>query len=220
MQLLKIISIGVFISCFAVFGISLSKKTDLKFHHAELLNSTDFQEGDIIFQSSISEQCEAIKLATKSEYTHCGIIFKEGNEYFVLEAVQPVSSTPLKNWTARDENGHYVVKRLRNADSVLTDEVLQKMKTKGKEYLGKDYDMTFEWSDDKIYCSELVWKLYNHATGMEVGKLQQLKEFDLTSKQVKQKLKERYGKKVPLNEIVISPGSIFDSNLLITVYSN
>lgn len=220
MQLFKIISIGLFISCFTVFGISLSNKVDLKFHHAELLNSTDFQEGDIIFQSSISEQCEAIKLATKSEYTHCGIIFKEGNEYFVLEAVQPVSSTPLKNWTARGEKGHYVLKRLRNADSVLTDEILKTMKTKGREYLGKNYDMTFEWSDEKMYCSELVWKLYNHATGIEVGKLQQLKEFDLTSKQVKQKLKERYGKKVPLNEIVISPGSIFESNLLITVYSN
>jgi hypothetical protein len=220
MQLFKIISIGLLISCFTIFGISLNKNSNLKFHHSEFLNSSDFQEGDIIFQSSISEQCEAIMLATKSEYTHCGIIFKEGDELIVLEAVQPVSSTPLKNWTARGKNGHYVVKRLRNADSVFTNDVLKAMKNKGREYLGKNYDMTFEWSDDKMYCSELVWKLYKHTTGIEVGKLQQLKEFDLTSKQVKRKLKERYGKKVPLNEIVISPGSIFESNLLTTVYSN
>src|SRR5437867_163185 len=25
------------------------------------------------------------------------------------------------------------------------------------------YDLTFEWSDDKIYCSELVWKVYERA---------------------------------------------------------
>jgi hypothetical protein len=37
---------------------------------------------------------------------------------------------------------------------------------------------------------------------------------------VKKKMKERYGNKIPLNEIVISPASIFNSELLVTVKSN
>ena len=37
------------------------------------------------------------------------------------------------------------------------------MKTIGRKYLGRDYDLRFEWSDDKIYCSELVWKIYKEA---------------------------------------------------------
>jgi hypothetical protein len=42
----------------------------------------------------------------------------------------------------------------------------------------------------------------------------------LTSDAVKKKMKERYGNEIPLNEIVISPASIFNSELLITVKSN
>ena len=81
-------------------------------------------------------------------------------------------------------------------------------------------DLTFEWSDDKIYCSELIWKIYQRATGIEIGKLEKLSDFDLTNEAVKQKMMERYGDKIPTNEIVISPASIFDSELLTTVKSN
>jgi uncharacterized protein YycO len=94
------------------------------------------------------------------------------------------------------------------------------MKQVGEEFRGKNYDLTFEWSDDKIYCSELIWKIYQRATGIEIGKLEKLSDFDLTSDAVKKKMKERYGNKIPLNEIVISPASIFNSELLVTVKSN
>ena len=76
-------------------------------------------------------------------------------------------------------------------------------------FYGKDYDLTFEWSDDRIYCSELVWKAYERLTGIEVRKLQHFRDFDLTSDIVKQKMAERYGNSIPLNETVISPVSIF-----------
>ena len=32
----------------------------------------------------------------------------------------------------------------------------------------KDYDLYFEWSDDKIYCSELVWKIYKNGADIEL----------------------------------------------------
>lgn len=80
--------------------------------------------------------------------------------------------------------------------------------------------MTFEWNDDKIYCSELIWKVYQRATGIEIGKLEKLSDFDLTSETVKTKMKERYSNKIPMDEIVISPAAIFDSELLITVKEN
>ena len=94
------------------------------------------------------------------------------------------------------------------------------MKQVGEEFIGKNYDLTFEWSDNKIYCSELIWKVYQRATGIEVGRLQKLSEFDLTNEAVQNKMFERYGKKIPMNEIVISPSSIFDSELLTTVKAN
>ena len=172
------------------------------------------QEGDIIFQSSMSGQSHAIQLATRSKYSHCGVIFKEGNEYFVYEAVQPVKKTPLAKWITHGDDNHYVVKRLKEHEKHLTKESLKKLKKEIQAFMGKDYDLTFEWDDQRIYCSELVWKGYERATGLEVGKLQELKEFDLTHPIVKQKLKERYGKNIPMNETVISPGAIFESELL------
>ena len=178
------------------------------------------KDGDMIFQSSISPQCKAVQLATGSPYSHCGLIFHENGKPYVLEAIQPVTVTGLADWIARGKNKHYVIKRLKEADKVLSADVLAKMKGIGEEFLGKNYDGTFEWSDNKIYCSELIWKIYQRGAGIEVGKLEKLKDFDLSSAEVKSKLKERYGNRIPLEETVISPGSIFNSELLTRVASN
>ena len=82
---------------------------------------------------------------------------------------------------------------------------------------GRPYDLYFEWSDGRIYCSELVWKTYQRALGVELGKLQKLREFDLTDAAVRAKMRQRYGSDVPLDEPVISPGAQFDSPALETV---
>lgn len=183
-------------------------------------SSDELREGDLIFQTSRSSQSKAIQLATKSKYSHCGIVFKEGDSFYVFEAVQPVKRTPLAQWIARGEKGEYVVKRLKNAEQTLTPEVLQKMKEIGKGFYGKNYDLAFEWTDEKIYCSELIWKIYKRSAGIEIGNLEKLGDFDLSSEQVKRKIKERYGNKIPTEELVISPASIFESELLTTVKTN
>lgn len=191
-------------------------KTEVK----SLSENCEIRNGDLIFQTSLSGQSKAIQLATKSKYSHCGIIYKNGNDYFVFEAIQPVKLTPLNKWIARGQNGKFVIKRLVNAEQVLTPATLAKMKEAGDQFTGKNYDLAFEWSDDKIYCSELIWKIYKRATGLEIGKLQKLSDFDLSNEAVKNKMKERYGNKIPMDEIVISPAAIFDSELLMTVKSN
>ena len=183
-------------------------------------NTSEIKDGDLIFQTSVSEQSKAIQLATKSKYSHCGLIYKDGDKFFVFEAIQPVKQTPLDKWIARGQEGKYIIKRLKNADQVLTPSALAKMKQIGSQFNGKNYDLTFEWSDDKIYCSELIWKIYQQATGIEIGKLEQLSDFDLTNEVVKKKIKERYVNKIQMNEPVISPAAIFNSDLLLTVKSN
>lgn len=186
----------------------------------QLANNNKIKSGDLIFQTSLSRQSKAIQLATKSIYSHCGLIYKDGNDFFVFEAVQPVKRTLLDQWIARGQGGKYVIKRLKNADQVLISATLTKMRQVGDKLNGKNYDLAFEWSDDKIYCSELIWKIYQRATGIEIGKLQKLRDFDLTNKLVAKKMKERYWNKIPMDETVISPAAIFDSDLLTTVKSN
>lgn len=191
-------------------------KTEVK----QLVNNDEIKNGDLIFQTSLSGQSKAIQLATNSKYSHCGIVYRDNRQFYVFEAIQPVTTTPLDKWIARGKDGHYVIKRLKNADKVLTAETLQKMKKEGDKFKGKNYDLTFEWSDEKIYCSELIWKIYERVTGIEIGKLEKLSDFNLTNEAVKKKMKEHYGNKIPMNEIVISPAAIFDSELLTTVKSN
>ena len=52
------------------------------------------------------------------------------------------------------------------------------------------------------------------ALGIELGLRQKLREFDLSDPAVKTKMHERYGKRVPLDEPVISPAAQFESPLL------
>ena len=179
--------------------------------------TSDLQNGDIIFQTSQSKQCTAVQIATRSIYSHCGIIYIEKNNVYVYEAVGPVKMTPFSEWIQHGKDSKYVVKRLKNASTQLTPAIFSKVKASGEKYKGKSYDLYFGWSNEKIYCSELVWKIYKQGANIEVGKLQKLKEFDLSSKEVKAIIKERYGDDIPLDEIVISPKSIFDSELLVTV---
>ncbi len=195
------------------FGLA---KYDIK----QINDQDEIKNGDLIFQISRSGQSKAIQLATNSKYSHCGIIFKENGQFYVFEAVQPVKLTPLDKWIARGEKGHYVIKRLKNAEQILTTETLEKIKEEADKFKDKNYDLTFEWTDDKIYCSELIWKVYQRATGIEIGKLERLSSFDLTNEIVKKKMQERYGNKIPLNEIVVSPAAIFESELLMTIKSN
>ena len=217
-----IISLLIFAAIFVKqkFYDSNHKLESAETEVSELSSNDELKNGDIIFQTSLSNQSKAIQLATQSKYSHCGIIYKSGKDFYVFEAIQPVDTTPLSKWIARRENGKYVIKRLKNADAVLTPSTLNKMKEVGNEFKGKDYDLTFEWSDDKIYCSELIWKIYKRSTGIEIGKLEKLSDFDLTNSAVKSKMKERYGAKIPLNETVISPAAIFDSENLLTVRAN
>jgi len=175
------------------------------------------RDGDIIFHTSCSAQSIAIQKVTHSKYSHMGIVFiRDGNPY-VYEAIKTVQYTPLKKWVARGDGGHYVIKRLRDADRVMAPEAVAKLRQVAAKLHGKPYDLTFEWSDSRIYCSELVWKIYDRGLGLPVGRLQKLRDFDLSDPIVKNKMKERYGKAIPMDETVISPGKMFSFDGLVVV---
>ncbi|RYY11759.1 MAG: YiiX family permuted papain-like enzyme [Cytophagaceae bacterium] len=175
------------------------------------------REGDLIFQTSPSAQSRAIQLATHSPYSHCGLLLRQPGGWQVLEAVQPVRLTPLARWVARGRGGHFVVKRLRDADQMLTLSALHRLRAAGQLLLGRPYDVAFGWSDERLYCSELLWKIYDRGLHRQLGSLQRLGDFDLRHPAVQAKLRERYGPHPPLEEPVISPVAVFASPELRTV---
>ncbi len=203
-----------------VFGISATYYLDITGGKQlkKAIKNNELHEGDIIFQSTNSRQCDAVKMVTKSEWSHCGLIFNrynKKNDWWVLEAVQPVRWTRLKSFIARGTKGHYAIKRLvgESVDSKTGD----KLQAEAEKYLGKNYDALFAWSNESIYCSELVWKTYQNVIHQDVGQTQQLKDFDLSHPSVASIAAERYGDNIPWEEKVISPQAIYESSKLETV---
>jgi len=176
--------------------------------------ASSLRDGDLIFHTSRSAQSAAIQRATHSPYSHMGVVLYRDGKPYVFEAIATVRYTPLATWIARGDGGRYAVRRLQRP--LLPAEV-KKLHEAAKAYEGKPYDLYFEWTDARIYCSELVWKMYRDATGLEIGALQELREADLSDPAVKAKMRERYGKNIPLDERMISPASMYESRLLVEV---
>lgn len=176
--------------------------------------------GDVVFHTSRSAQSVAIQRATGSEYSHMGIVYVDDDgRAFVYEAVEPVKATPLEEWIERGEGGRFVAKRLRDAEQVLTPRALRRMREVGEGFRGRHYDLYFEWSDERVYCSELVWKIYQRALGIEIGERQTIREFDLSHPAVQAKIRERWDGPPPPDEVVVSPAAMFASPRLVTVYA-
>jgi len=172
------------------------------------------REGDIVFLSEKGNFAKAIQLATHSPYNHVGMVFFLKGQPFVFEAVGPVQFTPLDRWVKRSKDGRFAAKRLKNADAIWTKEALGKLEALTRKYKGKPYSWTFDWSDQKMYCSELVWKLVKGSTGLEVGAFQKMRDLDLSNPLVQKELKGHFGKFIPGGLELISPAQIFNSNLL------
>ena len=182
-------------------------------------DNSELKNGDIIFQTSKSSQSRAIQIASKSIYSHVGIIYTNDNEHYVFEASSKVKLTPLDKWINNGVDGKYVVKRIKDSEKILTQNTLKNMKSVGENFKGKNYDKYFNWSDNELYCSELVWKIYKKAVKIELGKLEKISDLNL-NKEVIDQLNIRYKGKVPYNELLITPAQIFNSDKLITIYNN
>ncbi|MDR1310866.1 MAG: YiiX family permuted papain-like enzyme [Burkholderiaceae bacterium] len=186
---------------------------------AENIQTSAFKEGDIVFQPSVSDQSLAIQIATRSRYSHCGIIVKKNGQLYVFEAISTVSFTPLVDWISRGVAGHYVLMRLKDP-SALTPGVLTAMRKIGKAFAGKKYDVYFKWSDDTMYCSELVWKIYKRGAGIELAPLRTVRDYNLDNEIVLKKIRERFGNALRLDEKVIAPVDLMQSPLLEAVSAN
>ncbi len=191
-------------------------KTEL---NKDIPPESSLRDGDIIFVSNSNfDEGKAIQKVSNSPLTHCGVLFKEGDDWYVYEAVQPVTKTKLKDFHKPDSGETYIVSRLRDADTTLTPKVLQKLHDNLKDQVGKDYDHLFGWGNDKLYCSELVWKAFYETTRLKVGEVKMIGDFDLSDPLVKKLVEQRYGKNVPITEPTITPGGVYDSRLLRNIH--
>lgn len=155
-----------------------------------LLRSPPFpplKDGDLIFQTSHSNQSTAILVATASPYTHVGIIKRQGNTFVVIEAGGQVRETPLDKWAHRGWFHRVAIYR----DPLLSDVQVGTILSAAQALYGKPYDRFFLFGDAAIYCSELPYLAYK-AANVPIGKIQTIGELDMDNKLVQRLIRRRW----------------------------
>ena len=162
----------------------------------------EVREGDIIFQTSQSQQSPLIQIATRSKISHCGIIVMKNGKPYVLETLKTLTLTPLDKFIARGKGGKYWLKRSKK----------ENIKIKYGSYLGKPYDLAFKFDNDKFYCSELIYDIYKNQLGIELCEPKKVSDYLIlgTDKlpQIEKAMKKRG---ITKEQYAVAPVDIFES---------
>ena len=165
----------------------------------------EVKEGDVIFQTSQSQQSPLIQIATRSKISHCGIIVMRNGKPYVLETLKTLVVTPLDKFIARGEGGKYWLKRSNK----------ENIKIKYGSYLGKPYDLAFKFDNGKFYCSELIYDIYKNQLGIELCEPKKVSDYLIlgTDKlpQIEKAMKKRG---ITKEQYAVAPIDIFESDYL------
>ena len=165
----------------------------------------DVREGDVIFQTSLSQQSPLIKMGTRSTITHCGVVVMKDGKPYVLETQKTLVLTPLKKFIARGKDSKYWHKRPK----------LDNIKIKYSSYLGKPYDLAFKFDNGKFYCSELIYDVYLNQLGIELCKPKTIDNYLILGSHRIPKIKRAMKKRgITMEQYAVAPVDVFNSNEL------
>jgi len=172
----------------------------------------DVREGDILFQSlPHGPLVDTIEGVSHSPYSHCGIVAGGEGRWLVIEAIGPVRETPISRWIAHGRGEWFVAYRMNSDLSAKIPEIL----TEARKYLGRPYDIHYRFDDERIYCSELIFKAVKTATGCRLGEVQRLGDLDW--RPYANFIRSIEGE-VPLDREMITPESLSRAKELTQVY--
>lgn len=193
-------------------------------------NYPPLEDGDLIFQTHISNQSSAILFATASPFTHMGMIKKKGADIVVVEAAGDVGETPFNTWVSRGVLGRVAIYR----DPSMTPKDAQRILAHAKTLYGKSYDIFFSLKNDKYYCSEVPYVSYQSA-GLSIGKVQKISSLNMNNAAVKKLVEQRWERypdckarkynfeqcyQYILDQDIITPASIAEDDQLQKIYSS
>ncbi len=124
----------------------------------------EFKEGDLVFQDlDCGPLCDAIEAVTEGykgrDFSHVAIIIKENNRLRAIEAIgTEVRTLSIDSLFLRTPSKNkYLVMRLNDEYQYLSKNISKK----SLQYIGKKYDDRFIMNNDSLYCSELVYEVFN-----------------------------------------------------------
>lgn len=177
-------------------------------------DETTVQAGDLLFQASRSSQSEALRAATHSEWTHVGLVVLRHGRPWVLEAASTVRYTPLRAFVQHGVGHVAELYRLRDGDGRWAEDVSARLEAAARARLGRPYDTTFEWTERRMYCSELVFLVLRDALGVEVGALEDFASLDLSAAVVRRLIRARLGRGASPSGSVLTPVAMMRSPLI------
>ncbi len=146
----------------AVFVYAVQTEPTRFLARQELRWGIHIEPGDVVFQDlQCGPRCDLIREVTHSRYTHVGIVLDEDGDRVVWEAFRPVGRAPLADWVQRGRDKLVAVYRW---DAASRDH-LPAIAREVRAMRGLPYDGDYQWDDDRIYCSELIAKAAQRATG-------------------------------------------------------
>ena len=161
------------------------------------IDVANLQEGDVVFIESQSSQSPYIKVGTMSKWTHCGVVVNTPEGLKILEASKTVRLTPFAKFIGSAKNDNWTVKR--------PDQKLEKSISYSK-YLGMPYDLEFKFNNGKMYCSELVWLVYQDQ-GVELCKPRKVSSFICTRIPRVKKLMQK--RNISMEQTAVAPVDLY-----------
>ena len=175
------------------------------------------KEGDLVFQALPLDDdlIQAIEGVTESNYSHVGVLLNRDGIWTVIEASRPgVIYTPFEEWKIKGRNKRWAAYRLKAEYQ----EHIPQFLTELEAHIGKPYDFKYELSEDKLYCSGLVYLAWTSSTGQEMGKLRRVG--DMIWKPYRATIEKYNNAPVPLDRQVISPVELSKAGQLEKVYNH
>jgi hypothetical protein len=149
-----------FIFCFLFLSIS-----NISIAQTEV-NENTWQNGDIIFIKN--NQLANSQSSNNADKFNCvGVIFRENNHPMVYFGAEPLKKIPYSEFLNLAEGRKYSIKWL-SESSLMTDEVINTMRTYATAKLGTPYDNNENLNNEELYNAEFVWKLYRGALGVNL----------------------------------------------------
>lgn len=176
---------------------------------------SDKQEGDVLMQSlPRSELVDAIESASQSPWSHCGILVRRDGQWQVAQALINVHYTPLIEYLIQCRDLRVNSFRMKG----ITEEQRTKIQPGITKLLGKPYDINYEPDDSKIYCSELVWKVYDRELDIHWGEWQEFGT--LNWKPIEAFVRSVERGKLPLNRMMITPVGLTKTDKVVQVFAS
>lgn len=150
------------------------------------LLALELKVGDVLLQPLDCWSCSLIEAQENSIFSHVGVVVKISPSVEVAEALGKVRILSLDQFNTRTQKGQrLLVKRFKNdlLISRLMNKQVEFLTYFKKEFENLKYDHDFRWDNldeqgyEKLYCSEMVSKLFLGFLGVEIP-LKRMK-FDL-----------------------------------------